>query len=426
MVMINEVITVYEDVQSKLDLRENQKKDILSLKKLWGTQNLLLQADGTMLMKHYVGFVVSGETRVQILPKIYSLSGENKEKEASEACELLLRLLAFSGYLSVKDIPKPQAIEGCKADLLEIFIIIFIDKFLNLFTSDVHRQYEVTEENLQFIKGKILFQKSVLKNSFTSHMHYVEYEEFTINTILNRIFKTIFFRLLYATKINSNKVKIKLALTYLEEVDIIPLSKEVFSSVKFNRLNKKYEPLYNLCKLFYYNHQPGFKGGDENTFNFLVPLNKLFECYVFRILEEAELRLGGKASKVNYQKPQQYLGEYNSSGIFLLIPDITLTESKKVKLILDAKYKKLSDRENSFVKQSDIYQMIAYAGHYDCKEILLVYPLYKGEKLKEEPIAIKIKIFNENVIIKILQLDIMEKNIDNTKEKLLQCINNSN
>lgn len=423
--MINEVITVYEDVQRKLDLTEKQKKAILALKKLWGNQNLLLQADGTMLMKHYVGFIVSGETRVQILPKIYSISSENKEKEAAEACELLLRLLVYSGYLSVKDIPKPQVIEGCKADLLEIFITIFINKFLNFFTSDAHRQYEVTEENLQFIKGKILFQKSILKNSFTNHMHYVEYEEFTVNTMLNRIFKTIFLRLLYATKINSNKVKIKLALTYLEDVDIIVLSKELFNGVKFNRLNRKYEPLYNLSKLFYYNHQPGFRDGDENTFNFLVPLNKLFEYYLFKILEKSDLKLDGKEYTVNYQKPQQYLGEYEGSGIFLLKPDITLMEDKKVKVILDAKYKRIASRESSFVKQEDIYQMLAYAGHYNCREILLVYPLYKGENLREEPITIRIKIFNDNVTIKIIQMDIMEENIEKVRENLLQYINNT-
>lgn len=422
MLMSNEVITVYEDVQCKLYLTEKQKMDILNLKALWGNQNLLLQADGTILMKHYVGFAVSGDTRIQILPKIYSGHSENKENEAAEACELLVRLLSYSGYLSVKDIPKPQEIEGCKADLLEIFITIFIDKFLSFFSSDAHRQYEVTEENLQFIKGKILFQKSSFKNSFTNHMHYVEYEEFTVNTVLNRIFKTIFLRLLYSTKINSNKVKIKLALTYLEDVDTINLSKEVFNCVRFNRLNIKYEPLFNLSKMFYYNNQPGFKSGDENTFNFLVPLNKLFEFYLFKVLQESEVIIGGKECRTNYQKPQQYLGEYENSGIFLLMPDITLMEDKKVKVILDAKYKRLAERENSFVKQGDIYQMVAYAGHYDCKEILLVYPLYKGEKLREEPIIFKIKIFNNELIIKIIQVDIMEKSVEKVREKLLKDI----
>jgi len=76
---------------------------------------------------------------------------------------------------------------------------MFIEKFLNLFCSDPHRQYETVEENLQFIKGKILFQKSLLKNVYTDHLHYVEYEEFTMDTVLNRIFKTIFLKLLYAT-----------------------------------------------------------------------------------------------------------------------------------------------------------------------------------------------------------------------------------
>jgi len=60
--MNREVITIFEDTQIKMELTERQKNDILGLKDLWGKQNLSVQADGTVLMKHYVGFVVSGET----------------------------------------------------------------------------------------------------------------------------------------------------------------------------------------------------------------------------------------------------------------------------------------------------------------------------------------------------------------------------
>lgn len=415
MEMSNDIITIYEDVQTKLSLTDKQKQSILLLKTLWGGQNLILQADGTLLMKHYVGFIVGGETRIQVLPKIYSQSVNNKEEEAEKSCRLLFRLLAYSGYMSVKDIPKPQTISGCKSDLLEIFIGIFISKFLKLFISDPNRGYEVNEDNIQFIKGKILFEKSILKNMFSAHMHYVEYEEFTVNTVLNRIFKTVLLRLLYASRNSNNKIKIKLALVYLEDVDTIRLSKSVFDRIRFNRLNKKYEPLYNFCKLFYYNRQPGFKNGDENTFNFLVPLNKLFEFYLFKILEGSKLT-------IEYQKPQEYLGKYNGSGIFLLKPDITLIKDKKVEIILDAKYKRLGQNDKPSVKQADIYQMVSYAGHYNCRRIFLVYPVFKGEDLGDEPIIVKIKLFNNDIAIKIIQIDIMEENIEKVRNKLLNDI----
>lgn len=415
MEMSNDIITIYEDVQTKLSLTDNQKHSILLLKTLWGNQNLILQVDGTLLMKHYVGFVVSGETRIQVLPKIYSQSVSNKEEEAEESCRLLFRLLAYSGYMSVTDIPKPQKISGCKSDLLEIFIGIFINKFLKLFISDPNRGYEVNEDNIQFIKGKILFEKSILKNMFSAHIHYVEYEEFTVNTVLNRIFKTVLLRLLHASRSSSNKIKIKLSLVYLEDVDTIRLSKSVFDRIIFNRLNKKYEPLYNFCKLFYYNRQPGFKNGDENIFNFLVPLNRLFEYYLFKILEGSKL-------DAKYQGPQQYLGKYNGKGIFLLKPDITLIKDKKVEIILDAKYKRLGQNDKLSVKQSDIYQMVSYAGHYNCGKVLLAYPLYKGEDLGEEPIIVKIKLFNNYITIKIVQIDIMEEDIEKVRKKLLHCM----
>src|SRR5690554_2825602 len=230
-------ISIYEDYKTKLLLSEQQKQDILALKDILGSKNVSLQVDGTLQVMHYVGFVVSNRTRIQILPKIYASSAtSDPEREAEESIHLLFHMLHYSEYFKVEELPTPQAISSCDYDLLEIFISIFIRRFINLFTRDVHRNYEDFQENMQFIKGKILFQQSLRRNVFSRHLHYVDYQEFTVDTLLNRIFKTVIMRLLAHTSNSDNKKKLKLALVYLEEVSTVRLSESVFDQVRFTRL----------------------------------------------------------------------------------------------------------------------------------------------------------------------------------------------
>lgn len=403
MIMADRIISIYEDYRTKLSLSEQQKQDILALKDILGSNNVSLQVDGTIQVMHYVGFVVSNRTRLQILPKIYAASATaNPQREAEEAIHLLFHMLHFSGYFKVEELPKPQAISSCNNDLLEIFISIFVRRFISLFTRDVHRNYEDFQENMQFIKGKILFQESLRKNVFTRHLHYVDYQEFTIDTLLNRIFKTVVMRLLAHTKNSDNKKNLKLALVYLEEVSPIRLSSTTFDQVRFNRLNENYRPLFNLARMFYNNLQPGTKDGDEYTFTFLVPLNELFEVYVHKLLRD---RYG---DCIQYQKPQRHLATWGSKRKFLLKPDITMQRDGKILHIWDAKYKNpfAGDGELS-ISQGDIYQVLAYAVKYKCNRIALVYPVFKGSEGPPEIEPIVIDTAQGEVCLAVEQVDIM-------------------
>lgn len=58
------VIKVFEDRQNKLILSEQEEKDILSMKSIIGENNLNLQADGKLLIRHYVGFIQVNKTRL--------------------------------------------------------------------------------------------------------------------------------------------------------------------------------------------------------------------------------------------------------------------------------------------------------------------------------------------------------------------------
>lgn len=422
--MSKRLITVYEDRTTRLELSDKEKQDIIALKELWGAQNLILQADGSLLMKHYVGFIYRNGTRVQILPKVLANGPTEKsdaDTEVNKAVILLLRLLSYSDFLNIKEIPDPISVDAYQNDLLEIFIGMFAAQFNRLFNREIHRSYQQLEENMQFIKGKILFTQTIKENKFRKHLHYVSYEEFSINNLLNRIIKTTMLRLLSQTKVTSNKKALKLALIYLEEVEPIKLYPGIFDQVKFNRLNQNYLPLFNMAKMFYYNRQPGQSEGDEFTFTFLVPLNRLFEQYVYKLLANSKLS-SVDGCEVYHHKPQKYLAyraDQNNKPVFLLEPDITLSKDENVKVILDAKYKNPIIDGNVYVLQSDIYQMLVYAIAYHCTNIYLVYPAFLSNKITDNELAqYDISTPGGNVSIKIIQLDIIDTEPEESQKQM--------
>ncbi|HHV26899.1 MAG TPA: hypothetical protein GXX63_06860 [Tissierellia bacterium] len=395
------VIKVFEDRQNKLILSEQEEKDILSMKSIIGENNLNLQADGKLLIRHYVGFIQVNKTRLLIYPKISNRARDKKTLEKS--FEILIKLLSYSDFNSVKRIPSPQHMEKYQGDLLEVFIGFFIDELLFLFKRDVNRNYNQSLENQSFIKGKIDFAETIKKNSYRKHLHYVRFDHFTEDILLNQIFKSVIQNLILRTRIKENRIKLKQALLWLEDVETIHLDNEIWSKVKFTRLNYLYKPVFNLAKLFYYNSSPNLNKGDELTFSFLVPLNKLFEKYLYEILNRSV-----KDYNIEHEGPVSYLARLNDEKFAKLKPDITIIQDENVKYIIDAKYKEVLKIDNKLqISQSDIYQMLAYSVNYKCNNIALVYPKFLEDKNEDVLVSeIIIDNYGKQVKIKILKINL--------------------
>lgn len=396
------IIKVYEDRQIKLQLTEQEINDILLIRDIIGENNLNLQADGKLLVSHYVGFVQVKKTRLLIYPKI----ARNVQDEASyrKAFDVLVKMLSYSGFDQIKRISTPQRLSRFDGDILELFIGIFADELLSLFKRDINRSYRRTIENQSFIKGKIDFAENIKSNSFRNHIHAVRFEEFTEDILMNQIFKTVVAHLLKKTTLRDNRLKLSQALLWLEDVEQIKLTSDIWNKVVFTRLNHQYETVFNMAKLFYQNSSLNLNKGDELTFSFLVPLNQLFEKYVYEILKNS-MRQG---VNVKYQGPIRYLGNANGERLFQLKPDISLVKDDQVIMIVDAKYKEVLDAEGgALISQSDIYQMLAYSVRYSCNQIILAYPKMIGECRKDfQLLNVEIPLEDSILTVKAVQIDL--------------------
>lgn len=398
----SEIIKVFEDKQQDVSLSKEQISDLTSMKSLIGENNLILQTDGKLLIRHYVGFIQLNKTRLLIYPKISRTS--NDENAYIKSFEILMKLLAYSDFTGIKRTPSSQMVDKYDGDLLEAFVGIFVDELLLQFKRDVNRGYNNILENQSFIKGKVDFSETVKKNSYRKHLHYVRYDQFSEDLLLNKIFKSIVKNLIVRTNCKSNKLKLKQTLLWLEDVDTIPLSNEIWGTVRFTRHNIKYEAAFNMAKLFYFNTSPNLNAGDELAFSLLLPVNRLFESYLYKILRNTELT----DQKVNYQGPIKYLSYSEEKEYFQLKPDITLSKEDRITCVIDSKYKNLFYYGQSLkLSQGDIYQMLAYSVRYQGQNIILAYPRYLDEAFDEMLIKeLKIENYDHEVIIKLVKIDL--------------------
>ncbi len=410
------VIKVFEDTPIKLNINTQERDDILSIRDIIG-DNLSLQADGRLTISHYVGFIQRNKTRVLIYPKI--ARNVSNDILYNKSFDILVKMLSYTKFFEIKRINTPQKIERYEGDVLELLIGIFIDELLFLLKKDINRSYNPITENESFIKGKINFTENIKKNSYRKHLHYLKYEHFTENILMNQIFKSVVMNLIKKTTVNANKMKLAQALLWLEDVDLIKLTDDIWERVTFSRLNHQYKTVFNMAKLFYHNSSINLNKGDELSFSFLVPLNRLFERFVFELLQATI----NSDIYFKYQGPLSYLGHINGTMTFQLKPDISMMKRNQVLMIFDAKYKEVIDAEgNQRILQNDIYQMLAYSVKYHCNQIALIYPKMMGSGQENlELFSVEIPKENGILSIKVIQID-LESGISSTINKLSQYL----
>lgn len=146
-----------------------------------------------------------------------------------------------------------------------------------------------------------------------------------------------------------------------------------------NRFNKEYETILALCEMFLKNTSlSSCKNADKLNFCFLIPMELLYEDFIFNFIKE---RYKDKFKEITKQKSNLYLADtYVNEKLegrsFNLKQDIYLKDSKGNVFILDTKYKMLNGNrcDKYGIKQADMYQMCSYALRGGYKNLVLIYP----------------------------------------------------
>jgi 5-methylcytosine-specific restriction enzyme subunit McrC len=149
----------------------------------------------------------------------------------------------------------------------------------------------------------------------------------------------------------------------------------------YNRLNEHYREAHGLARVIL---KAGavddiFRSGKTTSFSFLLDMNRLFEQFVFRVLD-ANLDPG--RFRLRYQHVDKSIIRRADTGnpYARVIPDFLIEQRGASgagrRIAVDAKYKLYDDKK---VASADIYQSFLYAQAYGVRgtgiaEAMLVYP----------------------------------------------------
>ncbi|KAA5538610.1 hypothetical protein F0145_25870 [Adhaeribacter rhizoryzae] len=194
-----------------------------------------------------------------------------------------------------------------------------------------------------------------------------EYEPLVYDNLFNRIVK---YTARILTELSSNEInkgKLLQIQFLLDEVtDCVCVSSDC-DKVKLNPLYSDLADILKLCKVFLSNLTINNDAPSESNFCFLLPMEYVFEDFIFSFIQEHFPELNAK------EQTGGFLAKREGKNVFKIKNDVLI---EKRKLILDTKYKIRHDAKDGKdgVCQTDLYQMMAYAvkrGYYD---VLLLYP----------------------------------------------------
>lgn len=287
----------------------------------------------------YCGILNIGGEDYYILPKIATDTKHN--------LDTFIYMLMYAYDIKVKN----EDLSGSanqRHRLLQVLINIFTKKLLQQLQIGLYREYITFQDNLTTLRGKYLINEN-LKYNITHQKIYCEYDEFSMDNLLNQFFLYVVKYLLpYA----ENKKELRLIEAIFDETAYKHFDLHRSSLLTFNRLNTRYQQSFDIGMLLLNHLIPLFAKGRQ-SFAFLFDMNELFEIFIGKIIQSIE--------------PQTQLQGERNFGNLKLKPDILMPD-----IIIDTKYKRVRNKQD--ISAADKYQMFTYGKNLGIKKTMLLYP----------------------------------------------------
>ena len=313
----------------------------------------------------YVGAIYFKGVQISVLPKILSENNDRKQ-----ILDNLIYMLACTKKLKIRNTGNAN-ISKSQHPFLEILISIFADSLLSALLIHMPHGYEIQNENLRYIKGKIDFKNNIKHNFFNHSKVFCIFDEFKKDNKLNRLFKFVSSALFHLSEIEETKVKLRKITALYDEVMLERFTSEKTHTIKLMRSQQVFEQPLSLAKLFIDNSSIHMANNHFESIALLFDMNELFEEFIFDSLR----RTYGDKVQAQFKKGMlktlscgddiQPFKKHTRSDIHIK----GLTDHP---IIIDTKYKIIDSPKD--ISISDIYQMMAYSKVYRSEHLILLYP----------------------------------------------------
>jgi 5-methylcytosine-specific restriction enzyme subunit McrC len=283
---------------------------------------------------------------------------------------------------------------------MELIIQLFINQCKKLLQKGLAKSYQIHQESVPFLRGKLLMQEQIKNQSKFNLQFTCEFDEFTANTIENQILAYTLDRCYHLTSSNNRKSTIKKIIHQMDaEVELRLIKIYDFKKINYTRLNAHYKKPHELSKLIL-KHLGLFdfkKQSASFVVPYFIPMFQVFENFLTTLFSD---KYYGLSVDDQVSTPSW---EVNGSS-HTIKPDIITYSTKYPKKgaevsIIDAKYMLGS----KFGKNKEDYQISFYLHDYKKKIGYALLPMSheKNEDIPQEWIAP-----NQNIKILVRFVDI--------------------
>ena len=196
------------------------------------------------------------------------------------------------------------------------------------------REYISETDTISAIRGKIEITESIKNQSMIRSQMVCTYDDFSVDSPLNRIIKSTVMLLLKADITPQRKKELRKLMVYFSEVSIVDVH-SINWSVKYNRNNQTYRLLITICQLVVKGLLQTKSDGSVKMMDFLDEqrMCRLYEKFILEYYKKHYYpQIIARASQIEWVL---------DDGVGAMLPtmqsDIMLTCDSKT-LIIDAKY----------------------------------------------------------------------------------------
>jgi 5-methylcytosine-specific restriction enzyme subunit McrC len=278
-----------------------------------------------------------------------------------------------------------------KTELLDLFAKVLINASKILLKRGIDKNYIDHTQILEGVKGKVQISQTLKSNLLYKQKTICTFDNFSANVILNRILVSTIYRL---TRTKGLDKELKNELVSLQrmffDIEQIEITISLFKQVRFNRNNRFYEFVMNVCQIIYESTFPAEIQGKYKFSDFTrddKKMNQLFESFIrnfYKIEQQKYKTVKREIIRWQFDSTDTASGQYLPQ----METDITL-ENEDEKIIIDAKFYRETmtmnyDKEK--IKSSNLYQLFSYLLNQEDGNVkteyamgILIYPTIEAD-----------------------------------------------
>lgn len=225
------------------------------------------------------------------------------------------------------------------------------------------KEYISQTEPLSSLRGKIDITSSLKEQTMIKKQLVCNYDEFSVNSYMNRIIRTTMEVLLHSSISKGRKTRIRKLLVYFSDVEPLIIS-SINWQIQYNKNNQTYQMLISICYLIIKGLLQTTTDGGTKLMDFLDEqrMCRLYEKFILEYYRKEHTEIKATASQIPWDLDDGY-----SEMLPVMQSDIMLEKDGRT-LVIDAKYYSHTTQTQYDVHtlhSGNLYQVYTYVKNLD-------------------------------------------------------------